>query len=37
MPITEQVVEVCHRGRSAVEALSLLMQRGGKPELEGIS
>ena len=37
MPITEQVVEVCHRGRSAVEALSLLMQRGGKPELEGIA
>ena len=37
MPITEQVVEVCHRGRSAVEALSLLMQRGGKAELEGMS
>jgi glycerol-3-phosphate dehydrogenase (NAD(P)+) len=37
MPITEQVVEVCHRGRSAVEALSLLMQRHGKAELDGLS
>ena len=36
MPLTEQVVEVCHRGRSAVEALSHLMQRGTGVEIEGI-
>ena len=36
MPLTEQVVEVCHRGRSAVEALSQLMQRGTGVEIEGI-
>lgn len=35
MPITEQVVEVCHRGRSAVDALTALMQRSGKREFEG--
>jgi glycerol-3-phosphate dehydrogenase (NAD(P)+) len=36
MPITEQVVAVCHQGRSAVEALAALMQREGKPELQGL-
>jgi glycerol-3-phosphate dehydrogenase (NAD(P)+) len=33
MPITEQVVEVCHNGRTAGEALMALMQRDSKPEL----
>ena len=33
MPITEQVVEVCHRGRTVGEALTALMQRDAKPEL----
>jgi glycerol-3-phosphate dehydrogenase (NAD(P)+) len=33
MPITEQVVAVCHEGRSAGEALSALMQRTRKSEL----
>lgn len=33
MPITEQVVAVCHKGRSASEALSALMQRSTKSEL----
>jgi glycerol-3-phosphate dehydrogenase (NAD(P)+) len=33
MPITEQVVEVCHHGRTAGEALTALMQREAKPEL----
>ena len=33
MPITEQVVAVCHKGRSASEALSSLMQRSTKSEL----
>ena len=33
MPITEQVVEVCHRGRTVGEALIALMQRDAKPEL----
>lgn len=37
MPITEQVVEVCHHGRTAVDAVSLLMQRAGKSEFEGLS
>jgi glycerol-3-phosphate dehydrogenase (NAD(P)+) len=34
MPITEQVVAVCHQGRSAREALAALMQRGRKSESE---
>jgi len=34
MPITEQVVAVCHQGRSAVEAVSLLMQRRRKSETD---
>ncbi len=34
MPITEQVVAVCHHGRSAAEALGALMQRSRKSELE---
>ena len=33
MPITEQVVAVCHKGRSAGDALSALMQRSTKSEL----
>lgn len=33
MPITEQVVAVCHQGRSASEALARLMQRGSKSEV----
>jgi glycerol-3-phosphate dehydrogenase (NAD(P)+) len=33
MPITEQVVAVCHAGRSAIEALSLLMQRTAGSEI----
>lgn len=33
MPITEQVVAVCHEGRSAREALSALMSRTSKSEL----
>lgn len=35
MPITEQVVAVCHEDRSAAQALSLLMQRSSKSELDG--
>lgn len=34
MPITEQVVAVCHQGRSAAEALAALMQRSRKSELD---
>ena len=34
MPITEQVVAVCHEGRSAREALTALMSRTSKSELE---
>jgi glycerol-3-phosphate dehydrogenase (NAD(P)+) len=34
MPITEQVVAVCHEGRTAAEALSTLMQRTRKSELD---
>ena len=34
MPITEQVVAVCHDGRSAREALSALMARTSKSELD---
>lgn len=34
MPITEQVVAVCHGGRSAREALGALMQRTRKSEME---
>ena len=33
MPITEQVVAVCHQERSAVDAMSLLMQRRRRSEL----
>jgi glycerol-3-phosphate dehydrogenase (NAD(P)+) len=33
MPITEQVVAVCHQGRSARDALARLMQRGSKSEV----
>jgi glycerol-3-phosphate dehydrogenase (NAD(P)+) len=33
MPITEQVVGVCHEGRTAVQAVTALMTRGQKPEL----
>ncbi len=33
MPITEQVVAVCHEGRDAREALSSLMSRSNKSEL----
>jgi glycerol-3-phosphate dehydrogenase (NAD(P)+) len=34
MPITEQVVAVCHQGRSAREALATLMQRDRKSEID---
>jgi glycerol-3-phosphate dehydrogenase (NAD(P)+) len=34
MPITEQVVAVCHEGRSAGEALSSLMQRTSTTEFD---
>ena len=34
MPITEQVVAVCHEGRSASDALGSLMQRSRKSEFE---
>ncbi len=34
MPITEQVVAVCHEGRSAGDALSMLMQRTSTTEFE---
>jgi glycerol-3-phosphate dehydrogenase (NAD(P)+) len=34
MPITEQVVAVCHQGRPAKEALTSLMQRTRKSEME---
>jgi glycerol-3-phosphate dehydrogenase (NAD(P)+) len=34
MPITEQVVAVCHHGRSAGDALAALMQRSRKSELD---
>jgi glycerol-3-phosphate dehydrogenase (NAD(P)+) len=34
MPITEQVVAVCHQGRDAREALTSLMQRTRKSEME---
>src|SRR4051794_31260796 len=34
MPITEQVVAVCHQGKSAAEALGALMQRTRKSELD---
>lgn len=32
MPITEQVVSVCHEGQSAKDALAALMDRDAKPE-----
>jgi glycerol-3-phosphate dehydrogenase (NAD(P)+) len=34
MPITEQVVGVCHHGRTAADALGSLMQRSRKSELD---
>jgi glycerol-3-phosphate dehydrogenase (NAD(P)+) len=34
MPITEQVVEVCHHGKPAGDALADLMRRTGKSELD---
>ena len=34
MPITEQIVAVCHQGRPARDALGSLMQRGRKSELD---
>jgi glycerol-3-phosphate dehydrogenase (NAD(P)+) len=34
MPITEQMVAVCHQGRPAREALVALMQRSRKSEME---
>lgn len=34
MPITEQVVAVCHRGISAEQALRDLLSRGGRSELD---
>lgn len=34
MPITEQVVAVCHEGRSARDALAALMSRSSKSELD---
>jgi len=34
MPITEQVVAVCHHGKNAAEALAALMQRSRKSELD---
>ena len=34
MPITEQVVAVCHEGRNAREALAALMSRSSKSELD---
>lgn len=34
MPITEQVVAVCHEGRSARDALAALMSRTSKSELD---
>ena len=33
MPITEQVVAVCHEGRSAPDALAALMDRDAKSKL----
>lgn len=35
MPITDQIVAVCHRGVSSVDALAALMGREGRSELEG--
>jgi glycerol-3-phosphate dehydrogenase (NAD(P)+) len=37
MPITEQVVAVCHEGSTAQAALTALMRRSMKPEIYGIS
>jgi len=34
MPITEQVVAACHQGRSAKDALSALMGRSRKSEMD---
>jgi glycerol-3-phosphate dehydrogenase (NAD(P)+) len=33
MPITEQLVAVCHEGRSARDALAALMDRDAKSEV----
>jgi glycerol-3-phosphate dehydrogenase (NAD(P)+) len=35
MPITEQVVAVCHEGRAPAEALAMLMQRSSRSEFDG--
>jgi glycerol-3-phosphate dehydrogenase (NAD(P)+) len=36
MPIADEVEAVCHRGRTAVEALTNLMQRQQRAELHGL-
>ncbi len=36
MPITEQVVAVCHHGASAAQGMGALMRRSVKPEIYGI-
>jgi len=36
MPITEQVVAVCHQGRAVADAMLSLMQRQPQPELRGM-
>jgi glycerol-3-phosphate dehydrogenase (NAD(P)+) len=36
MPIAEQVEAVCHQGRSAAEALTMLMQRQSRAEMHGL-
>ncbi len=37
MPIAEQVVDVLYHGKTAAEAVSLLMRRETKPELDGLT
>jgi glycerol-3-phosphate dehydrogenase (NAD(P)+) len=37
MPIAEQVVDVLYHGKAAAEAVSSLMRRGTKPELDGLT
>jgi glycerol-3-phosphate dehydrogenase (NAD(P)+) len=37
MPIAEQVEAVCHQGRTAAEALTMLMQRQSRPEMHGLA
>jgi glycerol-3-phosphate dehydrogenase (NAD(P)+) len=36
VPIAEQVKAVCHEGRTATEALMLLMSRQSRPEMHGL-